>query len=329
MDIYLTSTIRSSTEATATGAVARVDLETGKCLAQRGTTPLPFCGRNDNPRGGTRGWRGLLRASRDELVACHYDGFVHLSPDLEDVDKIVTHPLLANLHGMTQDDEGTMWAANTRTDSVAEYTPSGGLRIRSVYDWPGVAAALDEAVAPWSIAHRRLDPRRDYREVWEDDLLHLNYVVRTSTGRLVALLAKIDCVLQLEPGVKVLHLRSADITGTVMRDGAALDGREGLSAPHDLVEWRPDELLVSSSAGRALYSLDCRTGTLEFVWRSERVDRAWHRGLAVSDDVAYIGTGVGSIVTVDLVGRRERDEVVVLPSLAPGVEHSIFSIVLA
>lgn len=327
MRAYLTSTIRSSRSPTAHGALALCDLDSGKIICQRGMFPTPFCARNPNPRGGSRGWRGLVR-TEVSVIAANNDGIVYWDPDLEQVSKIVTHPWLANVHGLSVDGSNLL-VASTLNDAWAIVSAQGDFQFTSILGPMSPAREIAERQGAVQYGRELLQADHDYREVWLDDVCHLNYVQRLSTGRLVAFIARFDAVIEIEPEPQVIWApREGSGYIAAVRDGKSFDRRSGLSAPHDMFELEPDVVAINSSAGRSLHILDCGTGALDELWASGRLDRAWHRGLAVDDGLAYIGTGRGSVIVVDLDAGKEIDEIPLLAAADPDQAHAVFSVVL-
>jgi outer membrane protein assembly factor BamB len=326
--LYASSIARGSNVPRDTGSLACVDLETGETLGRRGTTPLPICRVDANPRGGTRGWRGLV-VDGEEVVVCNYDSFVYLSADLTKVRKVVTHPFLANLHGLYRCPlSGSLLAASTRNDAVVDIDPASELTIRHTWDWDGVHKAV-RAVHGEYAESPALSTEIDYRDEWQDDVLHLNYVRRLSSGRLVALLGRLDTVVELEPDPHVIHVRPTfDYAEHLARLGTGVDNGPGPSAPHDIVELETDVVLFNSSKTGVLYTLDCVDGTLTEIWRAPDTGRGWQRGLAVSDEgIAYVGTGVGDILQINLKTGEQVGEFTVFPRTSE-LRQAIFAIQL-
>ncbi len=167
----------------ASGYLRIVDLERGAVTFK---TPVPesrWRAEDPNPRGGTRGGRG---------VAVHGDRFVlGTHEDLTVLDtgwslvRRFTHPILSSVHDVLADERG-IWASCTRGDSVA------------LFDWEGELAdwwslGTDPKLARTLNLHlvRPFDPGADYRDPRIDlqgwSTVGLNGLGRGPSGVLVSL----------------------------------------------------------------------------------------------------------------------------------------------
>jgi hypothetical protein len=167
----------------ASGYLRIVDLERGVVSFK---TPVPesrWRAQDPNPRGGTRGGRG---------VAVHADRFVFgTHEDITVLDtgwrlvRRFTHPILSSVHDVLADERG-IWVSCTRGDSVALFDWEGELA-----DWwslgtdPKLARALNlHLVRPFDATADYRDPRIDLQG-WST--VGLNGLGRGPSGVLVSL----------------------------------------------------------------------------------------------------------------------------------------------
>ena len=136
-----------------------------------------------NPRGGTRGARGVA-VHADRFVLGTHEDITILDPGWSLVRRF-THPILSSVHDVIADERG-IWVACTRGDSVALFDWAGELE-----DWWSLG--LDEKLAKALNLHlvRPFDPTADYRDPRIDLLgwstVGLNGLGRGSSGVLVSL----------------------------------------------------------------------------------------------------------------------------------------------
>ena len=171
----------------ASGYVRIVDLERGDVTFKLPVPESRWREEDPNPRGGTRGAKG---------VAVHADRFVlgtHEDVTVLDASwRLVTrfsHPILASVHDVLADERG-IWVTCTRGDSLA------------LFDWQGELAdawslGTDKQLAKALGLHlvRRFDPDADYRDPRIDlqgfATLGLNGIGRAASGGVLLALGRI------------------------------------------------------------------------------------------------------------------------------------------
>jgi hypothetical protein len=167
----------------ASGYLRIVDLGRGTVTFKAPVPESRWRAEDPNPRGGTRGARG---------VAVHGDRFVlGTHEDITVLDagwrlvRRFTHPILSSVHDVLADERG-IWVSCTRGDSVALFDWDGSLA-----DWwsLGTDAALARSLNLHLI--RPFDPEADYRDPRIDlqawSTVGLNGLGRGDSGVLVSL----------------------------------------------------------------------------------------------------------------------------------------------
>ena len=136
-----------------------------------------------NPRGGTRGGRGVA-VHADRLVLGTHEDITVVDTSWRVVHRF-THPILSAIHDVVADERG-MWVSCTRGDSVALFDWNGELE-----DWWSLG--LDRKLAKSLNLHlvRPFDPKADYRDPRIDlqgwSTVGLNGLGRGDSGFLVSL----------------------------------------------------------------------------------------------------------------------------------------------
>ena len=167
----------------ASGYLRVVDLERSAVTFK---TPVPesrWRKEDPNPRGGTRGARGIAVHGDRFVVGTHED--ITVLDSRWSLVRRFTHPILSSVHDVLADDRGILVSC-TRGDSVARFDWEGEL-----VDWWALGA--DRALAKALNLHmvRPFDPSADYRDPRIDlqgwSTTHLNGLGRGGAGILVSL----------------------------------------------------------------------------------------------------------------------------------------------
>jgi hypothetical protein len=167
----------------ASGFLRIVDLERGAVTFK---TPVPesrWRAEDPNPRGGTRGARGVAVHGDRFVVGTHED--ITVLDSGWSLVRRFTHPILSSVHDVIADERGIV-ASCTRGDSVARFDWGGQL-----VDW--WALGTDRALAKALNLHlvRPFDPQADYRDPRIDlegwSIAHLNGLGLGAPGILVSL----------------------------------------------------------------------------------------------------------------------------------------------
>ncbi len=159
--------------------------------------PLDQALRDRNPRGNSRGGRGIWLTGDDVLVAT-YDGVRIFDQQLKQKGE-VSGGLLVGLHEVLMTEPGRLWVAATSLDAVFEIDLAGG-RLTAQY-WPREMGAFQEA---FGVEPATLDKTSDLRAAYlspdhakHPSHLHLNAVARWQ-GRTLALINRFGAIIDLD-----------------------------------------------------------------------------------------------------------------------------------
>ncbi|HST26718.1 MAG TPA: hypothetical protein VLJ76_12090 [Gaiellaceae bacterium] len=181
--VAVTTIGRGADLTSASGNLRVVDLERSSVTFKVAVPESRWRAEDPNPRGGTRGGRGVAVHDDRFVLGTHEDITVvdtHWNPVLR-----FTHPILSAIHDVVADERG-MWVSCTRGDSVALLDWSGRL-----VDWWSLG--LDRRLAKTLNLHlvRRFDPKADYRDPRIDlqgwSTVGVNGLGRGPSGFLVSL----------------------------------------------------------------------------------------------------------------------------------------------
>jgi len=201
MIVYF-DTVRRKRPVREGGELVKVDWKTKEVL---GTVPLypvdPDIVDDPNPRGNSRGGKGILIAG-DEVLAGTYH-----SIDVYDLDLVfkrrITNNLFVNLHEMCLAGSD-IWVSSTTIDCALRVT-DGGETVRSW--WPREEPVLQ---GRWGFSPLAIDKNADNRVVHLHAELgqkaghtHLNSVFCYGSA-VYALLNRMGAIVQIEPSVRVV-----------------------------------------------------------------------------------------------------------------------------
>jgi hypothetical protein len=307
--VVVTSVVRYAVPNSMSGWLRVVDLEAGETVF-RTLVPESVWRRHDpNPRGGTRGTRGVS-VHGDRLVIAGAERLYVFDTQWRLVAEL-THRLMADVHDVLAGDDG-IWVAATGCDALLLYGWDGKLLETCALrdDEP----LVDRLGRPghWLPP---LDPAVDYRDprirMNVFDAMHLNGLARAQDGLLLSL----GRVSTREEDVgrsgfsALVHFGDERLRVLHRQPGAAV--------PNHNVAHTDDLLLFCDSNRHRLVAYDARTGA-ERVSVSVPGDPPFVRGLAQIDEAVWL---VGSqaplaLYAVDL-SRGER----VAEYRLDGVEH--------
>ena len=295
--VAVSSVVREGVVGSPTGYLRVVDLETERTL-YRGFPPESVYSRDDpNPRGGSRGTKGVSACPNGLAIAVAervsmFDSSWQLRSE-------VTHPWFGQLHGVLAEPDG-IWVTSTACDLLVKLSWEG----ECVESWcwrsdPELRSALGFGSLP------DFDPSRDYRDPLATgggyDVVHLNAVARGRGGLLLNF-------------------------GQVLNDGALRRHRrerllirplEAVRATRPLLRWirrrrleRPPD---RDADGRplqlntfALIELKDRTdgGSARVIHRGGGVGIPNHDILEAGELLLYNDTNANSLVALDRAGRE-------------------------
>lgn len=171
----------------ASGHVRILDLERGVVTFRVPVPESRWRGSDPNPRGGTRGARGVA-VHADRFVLGTHEDITILDSSWRLVHRF-SHPVLSSVHDVLADERG-VWVACTRGDSLALFDWEGGLED----SWSlGTDRRLAKALGLHLV--RPFDPDADYRDPRIDlqgfATLGLNGVGRAGSGGVLLSLGRI------------------------------------------------------------------------------------------------------------------------------------------
>jgi hypothetical protein len=310
----LFSTVVRGAPVEAGGDLVRLDRQSGR-KRQTPLAPREPVPNDPNPRGNTRGGRGILVIDGIVHVAT-YHSIERFDTELRSVDHL-THPLFVGLHEVCFHD-GAIWAAATALDAAVAIRPDGS---HEATWWARDDPVLQQR---YGVEPQVIDKTADNRLLWlrstrDPSHLHLNALTFVD-GHLWVLLNRVGAVY--------------DAT-----DRRVIADDVGVRRGHNLVPFAGG-VLVNDTHGRRIVQLDRGGKVVRAVdvlqsrairWEARR-PRLRHRsarpvfvrGLAVLDaDHVVAGMSPASLVFVNMttgvvedVVRYSRDVEVCVHGLA-------------
>ncbi len=241
--IVFFDTVRRKRPVREGGEVVKLDWETKRVLATRPVFPQnPDIIDDPNPRGNSRGGKGILVTPRELLVASYHTILV-LDHDLNLL-RSITHPLFVNIHEMAFEDD-QVWVAATTIDAAVRVDSRGRTTAQI---WPREDRLFQRQLGLFPM---EIDKTADNRLMHlHSELgtrpghLHLNSVIHHG-GRTYAFLNRLGALIELQPQKRV-----------VLHD----DGLRGGHSPVILENGK--RLLVCASFSRAILEFDLDSGRL-------------------------------------------------------------------
>ncbi len=194
--VWFTTVVRSAPQARG-GELVKLDWDAKKVLAR-----VPIRCENPevvdpNPRGNTRGGRGVVPLEDGGVLACSYHTVASFDADLRPR-ATTSHGLMVGLHEVDRTPRGTLWVTATSIDAALEYDVASGRLVRDFWprEMPGIAAALRLEPLP---IDKSKDNRREFIEeavAKHPSHAHLNAVAEKN-GRVYALLSKRGAIVDL------------------------------------------------------------------------------------------------------------------------------------
>jgi hypothetical protein len=232
MVVYFSTVVRAAPQLRG-GEVVKLDWATKQVLARHPIVPDNPAVHDPNPRGSTRGGRGILLID-DEVWVASYHSLLVFDSDLR-YRRQVSHPLFANLHELASDGEN-IWVTSTDLDGAVKIDRSGrGLDAWWPREDPVTAAR-------YGLSPLAFDKDADNRTLhvgissMAPGHVHLN-AVAVANGRPLMALNRFGAVVQLRPTQILVDDRSS-------------------SGCHNLVATADGHILVNDTAGRAVRVYD-------------------------------------------------------------------------
>lgn len=212
MEIYFTTIVRGASIEKG-GELAWLDWESKKVKNRVPIFPENPAFVDPNPRGNSRGGRGVALLPDGRVIAASYHSLYLYRPDLEQREQ-VSNNLLAGLHDVVLTTRNTVWAASTSLDAALELDWRTG-EILSAF-WPREMPSVQQALGVKPLAiDKRSDNRTRFLEekyIRNADHLHLNIAMEWR-GEVYALLHSYGAVVNLsaeevvfrDPALKGAH----------------------------------------------------------------------------------------------------------------------------
>jgi hypothetical protein len=302
--IVVTSAVRHAGHERFSGYVRVVDLDTGTVLHVEPVPESPWRAVDPNPRGGTRGAKGVS-AHGDRLVVCNSDSIFVLDEHLGVV-ATFTHPLAGAIHDVLAEESG-IWVTCTNADLLARLTWDGELA--ETWSWrddPLLVSELGFDALP------SLDLTLDYRDPRTlqsgvTNIAHVNAVARGHDGLLVSL-GRI-----LDPAEVARRRRMAPLGRAAAKLGVTRRRKPETSPT-------PAGVIPGSSSAIVVRRED---GTAQQVMWQTGIGVPGHNALERDGVLLYNDTNAGRLVAFDRQRRAETASVAVPgdPSFARGLAH--------
>ncbi len=239
MRVYFSTVIRSAPTLEG-GEIVRLQWESKRIEARATVAATNPILDDPNPRGNTRGGRGIARRG-DEILVCSYHTVKAFDPELRPV-RDLSHPLMVGLHEVHATARDSLLVTCTATDAVLEIDLESGDCRRAWWprEQPGLQAALE--VVPLAI-DKQADNRGRFLagdHLSDGGHLHLNAVAEHA-GEVYALFNRFGVIANL------------DRDTVVVRD-------RGIRRGHNLRIDAAGHALANDTAGRHVYGFDLEKG---------------------------------------------------------------------
>ncbi len=299
--IVVTSAVRHAGHERFSGFVRIVDLDGGAALHTEPVPESPWRAVDPNPRGGTRGAKGVS-VHGDRLIVCNSDSVFVLDERLGLV-ATFTHPLAGAIHDVLAEESG-VWVTCTNADLLARFTWEGELA--ETWSWrddPDLVRELGFDALPSP------DLTLDYRDPHTlqsgvTNIAHLNAVARGHEGLLVSL-GRI-----LDPAEVARRRRMAPLGRAASKLGVTRRRKPGTApTPAGVIPGSSSAIVVRREDGSA-HQLMWQTG----------IGVPGHNVLERDGVLLYNDTNAGNLVAFDRERKAETSIVVPGdPSFARGL----------
>jgi hypothetical protein len=222
------------------GELVRLDWERKRVVARTTIAATDPEIDDPNPRGNTRGGRGVALVG-DRVAVCSYHTVRLFDRDLRPL-RDLSHPLMVGLHEVDLTPRGTLWVTSTAIDAAFELDLETGKVVRELWprEQPGLQQALGVEPLPIDKAADNRTRYLDGDHLRNRHHLHLNAVAEYD-----------GCVYALfnRPGV----IANLDRDAVVVRD-------KGIRRGHNLLMDGHGRALVNDTSKRHVYGFDLASG---------------------------------------------------------------------
>lgn len=317
MEVFIGTVVRNARFRTA-GHLVRIDWDAKRVLGEVPIVPAnPGFERDPNPRGNTRGCRGI-ELLPDGVLATDYHSLRLFDAELRPR-RTLSHGLMVGIHETCLEEQGKVWVTSTAVDAALAFDLETGALLEGY--WPREMPSFQR---PFSLEPLEIDKAGDNRtrfvagtHLVNPSHLHLN-AVATWRGEVFALFNAFGAIANLTTGEVVL--RDARLERghnlIILEDGTAL-----LNDTHG-----PAVCLYELASARLLATIELR----RFPWvrALERFARAanalkrpftalrlagamckplFARGLAVAAGRVFVGISPASVLCIDLATHELVD----------------------
>ncbi len=312
MKIFFSTVVRGAPVNNA-GELLRLNWEEKKIEARHPIFPENPAIDDPNPRGNSRGGRGVAILPDGRVLVASYHSLYLFSPDLKAREQI-SHPLFAGLHEVFLTERGTVWIASTAIDAALEIDYRTGKLLSQFWprEMPGIQKAL--GVEPLAIDKSTDNRLRflDEQYIRHSSHLHLNAVVEWH-GDVYALFHSFGAIANLSRDQIVIYndtLKSAHnlyfredgvviVNNTRRRTVQFYDLAQGRLIREIVLTTFPQVQRLVTPAQKTLY-------LLKGIWRrlgARKLSNPWPyfiRGMAPVDGHLLIGLSPATVLKLDV-----------------------------
>lgn len=319
MELYFTTIVRGAPVERG-GELIWLDWETKRIRNRIPIFPENPAFVDPNPRGNSRGGRGVSVLADRRVVVATYHSLYLFSPDLKEKSQI-TNYLLAGIHEVTKTKRGTFLVASTALDAALELDPQTGNALAQYWprEMPGIQSAL--GVTPLEI-DKEVDNRILYLEekhIRHPSHVHLNIATEWN-GEVYGLLHTFGAVVNLsrgvvlfrKPGLKGAHNliiqnnETAIINNTYKQSLQVYDLKSGNIVKDIRLTDFPAVKKLMMPIQKAKYTLRGAMNRLGLKYVSNPLPY-FARGLDVVDGQAFVGLSPSTILQIDLASGKLAD----------------------
>jgi hypothetical protein len=254
MDVYFSTVVRTASPEQG-GELVRLDWDTKRVRARVPVKPVDPVLDDPNPRGNSRGGRGVAIVGDEVIVASYHT--LHVFDRSLVHKRDIQHPLFVGLHETFETGRGTLWVTSTAIDAALEIDLDTDKVVREF--WPREMEAFQLA---FDLVPLEIDKNADNRARFLDGShvkhpshIHLNAVTELD-GEVLAFFNRFGAVVSLS-------------------EERVVAKRKALRGGHNLIVERPGRVRANDTLGRRIYAFDVESGE-----RSSRIRLLRESGLA-------------------------------------------------
>ena len=311
MEVYFTTIVRGA-DVEHGGEIVRLDWDSKKVLARKPIFPENPTFDDPNPRGNSRGGRGVAILPDGRVAVASYHSVYFYSPDLSTREQI-SHGLFAGIHDLWLTARDTLWVASTTLDAGLELDYHTGKLLRQF--WPREMNNIQQALGVTPLAlDKGADNRIRFLEekyIRDPHHLHLNIVMEWQ-GEVYGLLHAFGAVANLgrervvfrDPGLKGAHnliIREdgvAIVNNTYKHTVAFYEMKTGRLLREILLTDFPEVRHLVTPAQKVLYYARGLRNRLGFKHASNPLP-FFVRGMEMVDEHLLIGLSPSSILKIE------------------------------